>query len=114
MPGRDLQWLSSRRDNSGSLQIVLSARDKETDKVAALDAGAPCAFVLADVEGVGHVAFTKDDVVRHELVVLVLRPLDPEHVIEQQVVVVRRGQSLQAELGSNAVLLSSNWRIHFR
>ena len=36
---------------------------------------------------------------RHELVVLVLRALDPQHVVEQQVVVVRRGQPLQAELG---------------
>ena len=33
-----------------------------------------------------------------ELVVLVLRALDPQHVVEQQVVVVGRGQPLQAEL----------------
>ena len=33
-----------------------------------------------------------------ELVVLVLRPLDPQHVVEQQVVVVRRRQALQAEV----------------
>ena len=35
---------------------------------------------------------------RDELVVLVLRPLDPQHVVEQQVVVVGRGQPLEAEL----------------
>ena len=34
----------------------------------------------------------------HELVVLVLRPLDPEHVVEEQVVMVRRRQPLEAEL----------------
>ena len=33
----------------------------------------------------------------HELVVLVLGALHPEHVVEQQVVVVRRGQPLEAE-----------------
>ena len=36
---------------------------------------------------------------RHELVVLPLRPLDPEHVVEQELVVVARGQPLQAQLG---------------
>ena len=35
---------------------------------------------------------------RHELVVLVLRALDPQHVVEQQVVVVGGRQPLQAEL----------------
>ena len=35
---------------------------------------------------------------RHELVVLVLGALDPEHVVEQQVVVVRRREPLQAQL----------------
>ena len=34
----------------------------------------------------------------HELVVLVLGPLDPQHVVEQQFVVVGRGQPLEAEL----------------
>ncbi len=33
-----------------------------------------------------------------ELVVLVLRALDPQHVVEQQVVVVGRGQPLEAQL----------------
>ena len=33
-----------------------------------------------------------------ELVVLVLRPLDPQHVVEQQLVVVRRRQPLQAQV----------------
>jgi hypothetical protein len=37
---------------------------------------------------------------RGELVVLILRTLDPQHVVEQQIVVIRRGQSLQTELGS--------------
>ena len=36
----------------------------------------------------------------HELVVLVLRTLDPEHVVEQQVVVVGGRQPLEAEPGS--------------
>ena len=35
---------------------------------------------------------------RHELVVLVLRALHPQHVVEEQLVVVRRCQPLQAEL----------------
>jgi hypothetical protein len=35
----------------------------------------------------------------HELVVLVLGALDPQHVVEQQLVVVGRGQPLEAELG---------------
>ena len=34
----------------------------------------------------------------HELVVLVLRPLDPQHVVEQQLVVVGRREPLQAQL----------------
>ena len=36
---------------------------------------------------------------RHELVVLPLRALHPQHVVEQQLVVVVRGEPLQAELG---------------
>ena len=35
---------------------------------------------------------------RDELVVLVLRALDPQHVVEEQVVVVGRRQPLEAEL----------------
>ena len=35
-----------------------------------------------------------------ELVVLVLRALDPEHVVEQQLVVVRRREALQAQVRS--------------
>ena len=35
---------------------------------------------------------------RDELVVLVLGPLDPQHVVEQQLVVVRRREPLQAEV----------------
>jgi len=33
-------------------------------------------FLLTDVEGVGHVAFTKDDVVRHELVARIVEAYD--------------------------------------
>ena len=32
--------------------------------------------LLKDVEGVGHVAFTKDDVVRHELVARIVEAYD--------------------------------------
>ena len=32
--------------------------------------------LLTDVEGVGHVAFTKDDVVRHELVARIVEAYD--------------------------------------
>ena len=35
---------------------------------------------------------------RDELVVLPLRPLDPQDVVEQQLVVVARGQPLEAEV----------------
>ena len=35
-----------------------------------------------------------------ELVVLVLGPLDPQDVVEQQLVVVRRREPLQAEVGA--------------
>ena len=35
-----------------------------------------------------------------ELVVLVLRPLHPENVVEEQLVVIGRGEPLQAQLGS--------------
>ena len=31
---------------------------------------------MADVEGVGHVTFTKDDVVRHELVARIVEAYD--------------------------------------
>ena len=36
----------------------------------------------------------------HELVVLLLGPLDPEHIVEQQVVVVRRREPPQAQVRS--------------
>ena len=35
---------------------------------------------------------------RDKLVVLPLSALDPQHIVEQQVVVIRRGQPLEAEL----------------
>jgi hypothetical protein len=38
-------------------------------------------------------------ILAHELVVLVLGALDPQHVVEQQLVVVGGGQPLEAELG---------------
>ena len=59
-----------------------------------------CRALVAGRERLGQQVLQQEDLdaaLAHpgdELVVLVLRPLDPEHVVEQQLVVVRRGQPL--------------------
>ena len=64
----------------------------------------PLPALVAGGERLGEQVLEQEDLdaalahPRHELVVLVLRALDPQHVVEQQVVVVGRRQPLQAEL----------------
>src|SRR4029079_8610985 len=58
-------------------RMVVTGDPSQTDLPPGQASGlAEAIRLLADVEGVGHVAFTKEDVVRHELVARIVHAYD--------------------------------------
>jgi phosphate starvation-inducible PhoH-like protein len=58
-------------------RMIVTGDPSQTDLPSGQTSGLSEAIrLLADVEGVGHVAFTKDDVVRHELVARIVEAYD--------------------------------------
>jgi phosphate starvation-inducible PhoH-like protein len=58
-------------------RMVVNGDPSQTDLPSGQTSGLSEAIrLLADVEGVGHVTFTKDDVVRHELVGRIVEAYD--------------------------------------
>jgi phosphate starvation-inducible PhoH-like protein len=57
--------------------MIVTGDPSQTDLPSGQTSGlAEAIRLLADVEGVGHVAFTKEDVVRHELVARIVHAYD--------------------------------------
>jgi phosphate starvation-inducible PhoH-like protein len=60
-------------------RMIVTGDPSQTDLPSGQTSGlAEAVRLLADVEGVGHVAFTVDDVVRHELVARIVHAYDSE------------------------------------
>ena len=106
---RAIPAISTRaRSADGQRAEVLAQRGRErrADQVGAQRAVEQLAARLGDVEHLGEqlVQVEHLDVVRAqrvgELVVLLLRALEPRHAVEQQVVVVARGQPPQLRPGA--------------
>ena len=58
-------------------RMIVTGDPSQTDLPSGQTSGlAEAIRLLADVEGVGHVTFTKDDVVRHELVARIVEAYD--------------------------------------
>src|SRR5947199_7350303 len=58
-------------------RMIVTGDPSQTDLPSGQTSGLSEAIrLLTDVEGVGHVAFTKDDVVRHELVARIVHAYD--------------------------------------
>ena len=58
-------------------RMIVTGDPSQTDLPSGQTSGLSEAIrLLADVEGVGHVAFTAEDVVRHELVARIVRAYD--------------------------------------
>jgi len=58
-------------------RMIVTGDPSQTDLPSGQTSGlAEAIRLLADIEGVGHVAFTKDDVVRHELVGRIVHAYD--------------------------------------
>ena len=58
-------------------RMIVTGDPSQTDLPSGQTSGLSEAIrLLADVEGIGHVTFTADDVVRHELVARIVRAYD--------------------------------------
>ena len=81
---------------SASRARISSTSDQPTVYSDATSSMSRCRALVARRQRLGEEVGEQEDLdaplahARHELVVLVLGPLDPQHVVEQQLVVVRR------------------------
>ena len=103
-PMRCLASWSGFRSSSSSR--ISSTRDQPTVYSEATISMRRCRVASSDGQRLGQEVDQEEDLdaplphPRHEHVVLVLGTLDPEHVVEQQAVVVRGCEPLQAQLGA--------------